>query len=89
MQYVVSKMALKRRSELAEPPERLDIHESFLTTVKAEDFSSAFRAVHNFFYELLTDITKDRKTITLTAYMTKPQYGGFSRLLFYASCVFP
>ena len=58
MNYVVSKIALKRRSELVEPPEKLYIHESFLMNLGAEDFSAAFRAIHHFFYELLSDIAK-------------------------------
>jgi len=76
MQYVVSKMALKRRSELAEPPEKLDIHESFLTTMNAQEFSSAFRAVHNFFYELLIDIAKDPIRFGLSDLEVEKMRGG-------------
>lgn len=76
MPYVVSKMALKRRSELSEPPEKLNIHESFLTTMNAEEFSSAFRAIHNFFYDLLTDITKDPVRFGLSDLEIEKMRGG-------------
>ena len=76
MPYVVSKMALKRRSELSEPLEKLDIHESFLTTMNAEVFSSAFRAIHNFFYDLLTDIAKNPVRFGLSDLEIEKMRGG-------------
>lgn len=69
-------MALKRRSELSELPKKLDIHESFLTTMNAEEFSTAFRIVHTFFYELLTDIAKDPIRFGLSALEVEKMHGG-------------
>ena len=76
MQYVVSKIALKRRSELAELPEKMKIHESFLTTLRAEEFSSAFREIYNFFYELITDIAKDPILFGLSGLEVEKMCGG-------------
>jgi hypothetical protein len=75
-QYLVSKIALKRRSELVEPPEKLEIHESFLTTLGVDEFSSAFRAIHNFFYEVLTDISKDPVRFGLSDLEVEQMHGG-------------
>ena len=58
MPDVASEIALKRRSELAELPENLEIHKSFLTNIGADEFSAAFRAVHEMFCELLSCIAK-------------------------------
>ena len=76
MQYVVSKIALKRLSELVEPPEKLKIHESFFTNLGSGEFSSAFRAVHSFFYELLSDIAKDPVRFGLSSLEVEQMRGG-------------
>jgi hypothetical protein len=76
MQYVVSKIALKRRSELVEPPKKLKIHDSFLMNLGAAEFSSAFRTVHNFFYELLFDIAKDPIRFGLSGLEIEQMRGG-------------
>lgn len=74
--YLVSKIALKRRSELVEPPEKLKIHKSFLIKLGAEQFSSAFSAVHSFFYELLSDIAKDPVRFGLSSLEVEQMHGG-------------
>lgn len=76
MPYVVSKIALKRRSELVEPPENLKIHKSFLIGLEGEEFSSAFRAIHRLFYELLSDLAKDPVRFGLSGLKTDQMRGG-------------
>ena len=76
MPYVVSKIALKRRNELVEPPGKLEAHKSFLIDIGANEFSSAFRTVHIFFFDLLSDIAKDPIRFGLSGLEVKNSHGG-------------
>ncbi len=56
--YLISKWALIRRNELVDLPEKIEIHPDFLRNISKEEFESAFRQIHEMFYQIYTDMAQ-------------------------------
>lgn len=57
--YLISKWALVRRNELVDVPDKVEIHPDFLRDLSHEEFESAFRQIHETFYQMYTDMASE------------------------------
>lgn len=66
--YLISKWALIRRNELVDLPDKLEIHSDFLRNLSPDEFESAFRQIHDMFYQIYTDMAGSPKDFDFPLY---------------------
>lgn len=76
--YLISKWALIRRNELVDLPDKIEIHSDFLRNISKEEFESAFRQIHEMFYQIYTDMAESPEDFGFPIYGLE-EYDYFSK----------
>lgn len=76
--YIISKWAIIRRNELVDVPDKFEIHEDFLKDLDFKEFESAFRQVHDIFYQIYTDISHNPEQFGFALYKHS-EYNYYSK----------
>ena len=76
--YLISKWALIRRNELVDLPDKIEIHPDFLRDCSKEEFDSAFRQIHEMFYQIYTDMAESPEEFGIPLYGSE-EYDYFSK----------
>ncbi len=76
--YLISEWALIRRNELVDIPDCFEIHLDFLHNLSQDEFESAFRQIHEMFYQMYTDMSESPEAFGFPLYCLS-EYDYFSK----------
>ena len=74
----MNEWALIRRNELVDIPNRFEIHPDFLHNLSQDEFESAFRQIHDMYYQIYTDMSESPEAFGFPLYCVG-EYDYFSK----------